>query len=42
LTQSFLGLFDSLAAGDEIPTGWAESLGVKPQSMEDWFSRSVN
>ena len=35
---SFLGLFDGLARGDAIPSGWAESLGVKPQSMEDWFS----
>jgi uncharacterized protein YbjT (DUF2867 family) len=38
LMASFLGLFDSLARGDEIPAGWAQSLGVKPQSMEDWFS----
>lgn len=42
LTQSFLGLFDSLAAGDEIPAGWAESLGVKARSMEGWFFKSAN
>lgn len=41
LTQSFLGLFDSLVKGDEIPTGWTETLGVKPQSMKDWFSKSL-
>jgi uncharacterized protein YbjT (DUF2867 family) len=40
LTGSFLGLFDSLAKGDEIPAGWSETLGVKPQSLEDWFSAS--
>lgn len=40
LTGSFLGLFDSLARGDEIPAGWSETLGVKPQSLEDWFSTS--
>jgi uncharacterized protein YbjT (DUF2867 family) len=41
LTASFLGLFDSLASGDEIPAGWAEMLGVEPRSLEDWFSRSA-
>jgi uncharacterized protein YbjT (DUF2867 family) len=40
LTASFLGLFDSLARGDESPAGWAEMLGVKPQSLEEWFSES--
>jgi uncharacterized protein YbjT (DUF2867 family) len=39
LMGSFLGLFDSLARGDEIPAGWAEMLGVNPGSMEDWFTR---
>jgi hypothetical protein len=37
---SFLGLFDSLARGDEIPAGWAETLGVHPRSMETWFTKS--
>lgn len=41
LTGSFLGLFDSLARGDEITAGWAEMLGVKPRSMEDWISKSL-
>jgi uncharacterized protein YbjT (DUF2867 family) len=41
LTESFLGLFDSLAKGDEISAGWADTLGVKPRSMEDWFSKSL-
>jgi uncharacterized protein YbjT (DUF2867 family) len=41
LTRSFLGLFDSLAMGDEVPAGWAETLGVKPQSMDDWISISL-
>lgn len=40
LTASFLGLFDSLARGDESPAGWSEMLGVRPQSLEDWFSES--
>jgi uncharacterized protein YbjT (DUF2867 family) len=39
LMASFLGLFDSLARGDEIPAGWAETLGVTPRSMENWFTR---
>ena len=42
LTESFLGLFYSLAKGDEISAGWADTLGVKPRSMEDWFSKSLN
>ena len=37
LMASFLGLFDSLSKGDEITSEWAGTLGVKPQSMEDWF-----
>jgi uncharacterized protein YbjT (DUF2867 family) len=41
LTKSFLGLFDSLARGDEVPAGWAETLGVKPQSMADWIPMSL-
>jgi uncharacterized protein YbjT (DUF2867 family) len=40
LTGSFLGLFDSLAGGDEVTAGWAQLLGVKPRSLEDWFSKS--
>lgn len=40
LTGSLLGLFDSLARGDEIPAGWSEALGVKPRSLEDWFATS--
>ena len=38
LTASFLGLFDALSKGDEIISEWAGTLGVKLQSMEDWFS----
>jgi uncharacterized protein YbjT (DUF2867 family) len=38
---SFLGLFASLAKGDEIPAAWAETLGVQPRSMEDWISKSL-
>lgn len=41
LMASFLGLFHFLARGDAIPAGWAESLGIKPQSMEDWFSMHI-
>jgi uncharacterized protein YbjT (DUF2867 family) len=41
LMASFLGLFDSLARGDEIPAGWVETLGVDPQSMEDWIPKSL-
>jgi len=39
LTESFVGLFESLARGDEIPLGWGDLLGVEPQSMDEWFSR---
>lgn len=38
LTESFLGLFDGIARGDEIPTRWTETLGVRPRSMEEWFA----
>jgi uncharacterized protein YbjT (DUF2867 family) len=41
LMGSFLGLFDSLAKGDEVPAGWTETLGATPQSMEDWVSKSL-
>jgi uncharacterized protein YbjT (DUF2867 family) len=41
LMKSFLGLFDSLAMGDEVPAGWAEALGVKAQSMDDWIFKSL-
>jgi uncharacterized protein YbjT (DUF2867 family) len=42
LTRSFLGLFGSLGMGDEVPAGWAETLSVKPQSMDDWISIFLN
>lgn len=38
LTGSFLALFEGLARGDEIPNDWTETLGVRPRSMEEWFS----
>ena len=38
MMASFLGLFDAVARGDEIADGWGRTLGVKPQSMEDWFA----
>jgi len=38
LTESFMGLFESLARGDEVPQGWGDLLGIKPQSMDEWFS----
>ena len=41
LMGSFLGLFDSLAKGDEVPAGWTETLGATPRSMEDWISKSL-
>jgi uncharacterized protein YbjT (DUF2867 family) len=41
VTASFLGLFAALANGDQIAPGWAETLGVKPRSMEDWISKSL-
>ncbi len=40
LTATFLGLFAALAAGDEIPREWAATLGIRPQSMDEWFSRN--
>jgi len=42
MMQSFLGLFDYVAKGDEIPTDWARILGVNPQSMDEWISRSLH
>jgi hypothetical protein len=40
LTASFLGLFEALARGDELPDRWANRLGITPKSMEEWFSDS--
>jgi uncharacterized protein YbjT (DUF2867 family) len=40
MTASFLGLFDALSRGDEIPTDWTRTLGVQPASLEDWVRRS--
>lgn len=42
LMASFLGLFDSLARGDEITGGWSKTLGVTPQSMADWFAGALS
>lgn len=41
MTASFLGLFESLARGDEIAPAWAGTLHVPLTRMEDWFKRSL-
>jgi uncharacterized protein YbjT (DUF2867 family) len=40
MTASFLGLFESLARGDEIPTSWTDKLNVKPITMEAWLNNA--
>jgi uncharacterized protein YbjT (DUF2867 family) len=40
MTASFLGLFDAVSRGDEIPTDWTRTLGVQPVSLEDWVARA--
>jgi nucleoside-diphosphate-sugar epimerase len=40
MSASFLGLFDALSRGDEVPTDWTRTLGVQPTSLEDWVGRS--
>ena len=41
MTASFLGLFDSLARGDEIAPAWASKLNVPLTKMEDWFKQAL-
>ncbi len=41
LMSSFLGLFASLAKGDEIPTLWTTQLNVQPTSLQDWIKRNL-
>lgn len=41
MTASFLGLFDSLARGDEIAPAWASKLNVPLTNMEDWFKQAL-
>lgn len=36
LTATFLGLFEALSRGDEVPPTWSTTLGVQPQSLEEW------
>ena len=40
MTASFLGLFDAVSRGDEIPADWTRTLGVQPISLEDWVARA--
>jgi uncharacterized protein YbjT (DUF2867 family) len=40
LQASFLGLFEALAHGDEVPPEGTRPLGVQPASLEDWVRRT--
>jgi len=40
MAASFLGLFNAVSRGDEIPTDWTRTLGVQPISLEDWVARA--
>jgi hypothetical protein len=40
MTASFLGLFQALSSGDEVPSSWSTVLGVEPASLEDWVRRT--